>query len=124
MIKNLTISTLLYEKVITTPTKAKEAIPMIDKAIVTAKQNNLNAKKALLSTLLNNKIVVKKLIEDLAPRFKNKNSGFVKLYKYSPRVGDNAPQVIMILSISKFLNNLSLPKVQDTSKDKTPTKKE
>lgn len=124
MIKNLAISTLLYEKVITTPTKAKEAIPIIDKAIVTAKQNNLNAKKELLSTLLNNKIVVKKLTEDLAPRFKDKNSGFVKLYKYSPRVGDNAPQVIMILSISKFLNNLSLPNVQKTSKDKVLSKKE
>lgn len=129
MIKNLAVSVLIYEKVTTTQAKAKESSRLVNKAITIAKKNTLNSRKELLSMFMHQEIVVKKLIDDLALRFKDVNSGYVKLYKYSPRVGDNAPRVIMILSISKFLKNLkpieskkeSEPKLKsDSKKDSKP----
>jgi large subunit ribosomal protein L17 len=112
MLTNLVIAILLYEKVTTTVARAKEVRPMVDKAINTAKKNDLSARKNLLAMLLHNKNVTNKLLEDLGPRFKDIKSGFTKIYKISPRVGDNAPRVTVILSKSKFLNNL-MPKVQE-----------
>jgi len=124
MIRNLVASVLIYEKVTTTAAKAKEASPIVNKAITIAKENTLNSRKKLLSMFMHQENVVKKLTEDLAPRFKDKKSGFVKLYKYSPRVGDNAPRIIMILSISKFLKNLKSIEQKTTTTNTEGAKKE
>lgn len=106
MLRNLAMSVLLYEKVNTTQAKAKEVRTLIESSIVIAKKGGLEAKRKLLSTFMHNKPVVNKLIDDIAKRYNDTNSGFVKLYKNKPRVGDNAPVTTIILSKSKFLNNL------------------
>lgn len=118
MLKNLCISILLYEKVTTTQAKAKNIKFMIEKSINIAKNNDLYSRRKLLSMFLNNKLVVKKLIEDLGPRFKNQQSGFVKLFKNKPRLGDNALTITIILSKSKFLNNLPESKKIDKKNKK------
>lgn len=124
MLKNLAISVLLYEKVTTTEARAKEVRVLIDKAINTAKKNDLSARKYLLSSLLHNNNAVNKLLEDLGPRFKDKKSGFVKLVKISPRKGDNSPRVVIMLTKTKFLNNVT-PKTKEnlTEKDDKNPKK-
>jgi len=112
MLKNLAISVLIYEKVTTTKARAKEVRALVDKAINIAKKNDLAARRNLLNLFLQNKNVVNKLINDLAPRLKDTKSGYAKLYNISPRVGDNAPRVTIILSKSKFLNNLT-PEIKE-----------
>lgn len=103
MLKNLCMSIILYEKVTTTQAKAKGVKILLDKSINIAKNNNLENKRKLLSLFLNNKLVVKKLLEDLGPKFKDQNSGYAKIYKLGNRKGDNAPIATIILSKSKFI---------------------
>lgn len=117
MLKNLAISLIIYEKVTTTEAKAKEVRSLVEKAINISKQDDIvNTKRNLLATFLHNQNVVKKLTEDISKRFKDKNSGYIKMYKVKPRLGDNAPQVTMILAESKFLNNLTTTKPKKTLK--------
>jgi len=110
MLKNLAISILLYEKVTTTYAKAKAVKPLVDNAINIAKNNDLASRRQLLSIFLHNKNVVEKLLKDLGPRFEKDASGYLKTIKDKPRVGDNAPQVILMLKKSKFI-------VRETKKD-------
>lgn len=122
MLKNLAESLLLYEKITTTQAKAKEVRSIVEKSITIAKSSDLTARRRLLSQFLHNKNVVEKLIVDIAPRFKNTKSGFIKIFKVNPRVGDNAQMATIILSKSKFLNNLEEPK-KEVSSNKTKTTK-
>ena len=104
MLKNLAISVLIYEKVTTTEAKAKNVRPLIEYAIKTSKINNLTNRRALLAYFLHNENVVEKLLKDLGPRFKDTTSGYTRLFKNKPRVGDGANTVTIILSKSKFIN--------------------
>ncbi len=117
MLKNLAISFFLYEKVTTTEAKAKEVRPLIEKAIKISKSNDLlNSKRRLLALFLHNKNVIEKLTKDISKRYPNTNSGYIKMYKVKPRLGDNAPQITLILSKSKFLNNLDNKKTTKVKK--------
>lgn len=113
MLTNLAISLILYEKIKTTQAKAKQVRSIVEHSINIAKKNNLNSKRLLMSVFLHNKNVVKKLSEDLNKRFNNLDCGYIKTYKTKSRLGDNAPQVILILSKSKFLKNLDSKKTQN-----------
>lgn len=110
---NLASAIVLYEKVTTTQAKAKAVIPIIEQAINTAKKNDLTSRRKLLANFGHNKKTVNKIITDIAPRFKNSASGFVKLFNSQPRHGDNAPMTTIILSKSKFLGNLEVQKSND-----------
>ena len=128
MLKNLAISIFLYEKVSTTSAKAKAVIPLVDWAINIAKDNNLTSRRQLLAMFLHNKNVVEKLLNDLGPKYKNEKSGFLKIFKNKPRVGDNAPQVIVILKKSKFLQTeiaqtVKTANIQKNDKKTKTTKK-
>lgn len=122
MLKNQAISFLIYEKITTTEAKAKEVRSKIEKAINISKGKDLQSKRRLLSMFMHNKNVVKKLTEDISVRYKDQNSGYIKMYKIRPRLGDNAPRVTMILSKSKFLNTLEDKKTKKVKKDKKDKK--
>ncbi|OIP99174.1 50S ribosomal protein L17 [Candidatus Wirthbacteria bacterium CG2_30_54_11] len=97
MLKNLSISIILEEKIVTTTAKAKEAVSMVDKLITKAKENTLHSRRQLLSDLCNNELAVKKLIESLAPRYADRTSGYTTTVKLENRHGDNAPRMMISL---------------------------
>lgn len=118
MLKNLAISLFVYEKVKTSTAKAKEVRSLADRAInIAKKDDSLHARRLLLSMFLHNKNAVDKLVNDLAKRFKDEKSGYTRIFKTKSRVGDNSPQSILILSKSKFLNNLKVEEKKDVTKD-------
>ncbi len=70
MLKNLSISLINYEQILTTLPKAKELRPYVQKFITIAKdKNTLHSRRLLLSRLYNNKLVVDKLLNVLAGRY-------------------------------------------------------
>ncbi len=94
MLKNLAISLLQYEKIVTTEPKAKELRRIIDRIFAKAKKQDLNARRLLISFLFNNAKVVDKVFSVLLPRFdQNKSGGYTRMYKVGFRPGDNAPKV-------------------------------
>lgn len=96
LIKNLVTSLILYEKIITTAAKGKVIKSETEKILKIGKKGDLPARRLVLSRL-NSKSAAAKIFEDLNPKFKGRDSGFVRLVKIDNRKGDNAPRVILEL---------------------------
>lgn len=103
MLRNLITSIILYEKVTTSEAKAKEVKGLIDKTINLGKKNDLSSKRKLLS-YLTDKNAVKKIYEVLTERYKDRNSGYTRTYKISPRLGDSASRMIIKLIDDKKIS--------------------
>ena len=89
LLRNLTSSVLIYEKINTTEAKAKAVKPMVEKMITLAKKGDLAATKRLISKLPQ-KMAVKKLTEVLGERYKDRNGGYTRIIKLGTRSGDGA----------------------------------
>jgi large subunit ribosomal protein L17 len=89
MLKNLASSVLIYEKVKTTEAKAKEVRPLVEKAITVAKVGDLTARRKLISSLPQ-KMAVKKAMEVLGARYKDRKGGYTRLVRLGRREGDGA----------------------------------
>ena len=110
--KSLMSELFLHEKIKTTEAKAKEIQPLIEKFITTAKSANYLktdenkdskdktkggvSQRRLLGKLFSDKIV-KKIIEEIAPQFKNRNGGYTRIIKIEPRKSDSAKIAIIEL---------------------------
>jgi len=93
MLKNLASSLILYEKIKTTRAKAKAIQPIVEKIITLSKDNNLTVRRRLMQKLpVSN--AVKKCLEVLGPRYKERKSGYTRIVKLGTRrVGDGAEVV-------------------------------
>lgn len=94
MFRAMACSLIEHEQIKTTLPKAKELRPIVEKLITMAKKNSLHARRMLVSKLQSNK-TVKKLFDDITPRFANRNGGYIRIMKASFRYGDAAPMAII-----------------------------
>ncbi len=98
LIKGLAESLILHEQIKTTSARAKILRGFVDKLINHAKkESKMNAIRKVNESI-NDENAAKKLIEVIAPRYADKNSGYVKLVKAGDRAGDSAPMVIVKLT--------------------------
>jgi len=100
MRRNMACSLLLHGRIRTTPQKAKETAPLVEKVITLAKdgQSLVRFRRAL--ALLNRKDIVRKLFREIGPTFADREGGYTRILPLSSsenRLGDNAPQVIFEL---------------------------
>ncbi len=93
MLANLTKDIINNEKVVTTETRAKEARKFVDKMISYGKDGSLVARRKALAFLQNDKATVKKVFDDLAVRYANRNGGYTRILKLDERRGDDALMV-------------------------------
>ncbi len=91
MLANLTVSVILYEKIKTTQAKAKLVRSMVDKMITIAKKKEPIQAVRALNQALPDPNAVKKLLQELKVRYKDRPSGFTRTTKIGFRVGDAAP---------------------------------
>ena len=96
MLRNLTVSVLRYERVKTTEAKGKEIRRFVDKMIGLGKDGSLPARRRALAWLPE-KLLVDKVFDDLAKRYPDRNSGYLRITKVGRRVGDAAPVVLLEL---------------------------
>lgn len=94
MLRNLASSIIIYEKVKTSQAKAKAVKPLVEKIITTAKQGDLAARRELLKVILQPK-AVKKAMEVLNERYKERPGGYCRIIKLGARQGDGA-QIVQI----------------------------
>ena len=89
MLKGLV--TLLLEKgrIETTVTRAKEVQPMADRMISLGKENTLHSRRQALA-YVTKEDVVKKLFDEIAPKYEDRNGGYTRIIKTGPRRGDAA----------------------------------
>ncbi len=83
-------------KIETTVTRAKEVRSMAEKMITTAKTNELHNKRQVLS-YVTKESVVKKLFDEIAPKYADRNGGYTRITKLGPRRGDAAEMAIIEL---------------------------
>ncbi len=96
MLRNLTLSVLRYERVKTTEAKAKEVRRFVDRMINLGKDGSLSARRSALAWLPE-PVIVEKVFTDLAVRWPDRGSGYVRITHLGRRVGESAPQMLLEL---------------------------
>jgi large subunit ribosomal protein L17 len=96
MLRNIVTSLLKEERIETTEQRAKELRRIADRMISLGKRGDLHAKRQALSYLFD-ETVVKKLFDEIAPRYSERNGGYTRILKTGYRRGDGASMVLVKL---------------------------
>lgn len=96
MLKNMVTSLLENGKMETTVTRAKEVRALTEKYITLAKENTLANKRQAMA-FITKESVVKKLFDEIAPAYMERNGGYVRIIKTEARRGDAAEMAIIEL---------------------------
>ncbi len=106
---NLATQLLEKERIETTQAKAQfvrghveRLITLAKRGIAKAEDKNddsvaVHARRVIASRLNNNRVLVQKIFDELAPRYAERPGGYTRIYKLGPRKGDNAPMVLIEL---------------------------
>jgi large subunit ribosomal protein L17 len=93
ILAGLTKDVINYGYVVTTEARAKEVRKFVDKMITYGKKETLVSRRKALAFLHNDKRLVKKVFDELAPKYKDRNGGYTRIIKLDNRVGDDALEV-------------------------------
>ena len=96
LFRNLVLALLKHERIKTTDAKAKELRHFADRMVTLGKRGDLAARR-LAFNFMQSRDAVKKLFDEIAPRFKERNGGYTRVVKFGFRRGDAAS-----LSIIEF----------------------
>ncbi|MEL7274832.1 MAG: 50S ribosomal protein L17 [Pseudomonadota bacterium] len=96
MFANMAASLIEHEQIKTTLPKAKELRRIIDKLITLGKRGDLHARR-LAHAQIKQDAAVRKLLDELGPRYKERNGGYSRVLKAGFRYGDMAPMAIIEL---------------------------
>ncbi len=107
LFKSLISSLILDESIKTTLEKAKAIKGDVDKIINKAKRGDEKLAAQLLQRSLGIE-AMSKVIKDLAPRFKDRTSGYTRIIKLGRRFSDNAAMVVMEWVVKKEINDKGL----------------
>ena len=107
MLRNMTTSVILHEKVETTAEKAKEVKRIVEKMVTLGKRGDLHARRQAASYLFDKK-ATQKLFGDLAERFKERPGGYMRIVRLGARFGDGAHMASL-----QFVDHKVEEKVQD-----------
>ena len=97
ILSGLTKTVINNGKVETTEERAKEVRKFVDKMITYAKKGDLNSRRKALAFLENDTETVKKLFDQIAPLYAERNGGYTRIIKLNERRGDDALVVILEL---------------------------
>lgn len=92
LLRNLATSFVLYEKIKTTKAKAQAVRPLVERLVTLGKANTLHHRRLLQEELLTEN-AVKKILEVLGPRYKERRGGYTRMINLKQRQGDGAPVV-------------------------------
>src|ERR1041385_8612088 len=102
LLRNLTTSVILEERVITTVPKAKAVQPIVEKMITLGKEDTLHARRQA-AAVLRTPASVKKLFDTLGTRFGQREGGYTRITRLGPRKGDGAEQAMIELVGSELV---------------------
>ncbi len=96
MLRNIVTSLLKHERIETTEARAKELNAIAEKMITLGKQGDLAARRQAMSYLMDED-VVKKLFDEIAPKYADRQGGYSRIMKLGYRRGDAAEMVLVEL---------------------------
>lgn len=96
MLRALVTSTLEHGRITTTEMRAKETRSLVEKMITLGKKNTLHTRRQALA-FITKEDVVKKLFDEIAPKYADRQGGYTRVVKMAARRGDNAPMAVLEL---------------------------
>jgi large subunit ribosomal protein L17 len=85
---NLSREVIDHERIQTTEAKAKAVKPELERLITLAKRGDQHAKRLAMAKLGQDKFIVYKLFEEIAPRYAERPGGYTRILKLGPRKSD------------------------------------
>lgn len=117
MFRNMATSLFRHERIKTTDPKAKELRSFAEKLITLSKRGDLHSRR-LVSREIRDAEVLSKLFSNIAPRYKERQGGYTRIYKIGKRPGDSAETSFIELVDAQFEE-----KAEEKEETKEETKK-
>lgn len=96
MLRNQVTSLFEHGRITTTVTRAKETQKLAEKMITLGKRGQLASNRTISGYLFRND-VARKVVEEIAPKYAERNGGYTRIMKLGPRRGDGSPMAILEL---------------------------
>jgi large subunit ribosomal protein L17 len=97
LMMNLSREVIDHERIQTTEAKAKAVRPELERLITLAKRGDQHARRQAMSRLGQDKFIVYKLFEEIAPRYAEREGGYTRILKLGPRKSDATEMVFLEL---------------------------
>jgi len=94
MFANMSAALIKHEQIVTTLPKAKELRPIVEKLVTLGKRGGLALRRQAIGEI-RDVTQAKKLFDVLAPRYKDRQGGYLRIIKAGFRYGDNAPMAVI-----------------------------
>jgi large subunit ribosomal protein L17 len=124
LLRNLVTSLMMEERIETTPAKAKAMRPHVEKMITLGKRGDVSARRLALGYLMTGESV-ERLFDDIAPRFGDRDGGYVRIIRKGWRTGDGAETVfIELLGSEKVIEAKRAKRAETRAKRQEKIKKQ
>ena len=97
LMMNLSREVIDHERIRTTEAKAKAVKPELERLITLAKRGDQHARRQAMARLGQDKFIVYKLFEEIAPRYAERPGGYTRILKLGPRKSDATEMVFLEL---------------------------
>jgi large subunit ribosomal protein L17 len=97
LLRTMSKQLIEHERIKTSQAKARAVKPQVEKLITLAKRGDLHARRQALSKLGQDKFIVHKLFEEVAPRYADRPGGYTRIVKLGPRRSDSTEMVYLEL---------------------------
>ena len=94
LFRNMAAALIKHEQITTTTAKAKELRPYVEKLVTLAKHGGLSNRRLAQSRLMDD-VQLAKLFDVIAPRYADRNGGYIRVIKAGIRISDAAPVAII-----------------------------
>jgi len=123
LLRNLVTSFLEKERIRTTLAKAKATRPLAEKMITLSRTNSLHARRRALKFIYK-KDVVKKMFEEIGPRFSERPGGYTRIVKLGPRDGDGSEMAMLEMIGSELKKKDKKKALKERAKEKAKEKRD
>ncbi len=97
LMMNLSREVIDHERIQTTQAKAKAVKPELERLITLAKKGDQHSRRQAMARLGQDKFIVYKLFEEIAPRYAERPGGYTRILKLGPRKSDSTEMVFLEL---------------------------
>ena len=120
MFRNQLASLFAGERIVTTLHKAKELRPLAERMVTQGKRGTIHSRR-LVGRWVQSRDLIKKLFDEIAPRFAARNGGYLRIVKLGPRQGDGAEMAVLEF-VDFQLKKKAAPAAEEKGKGKARTK--
>ncbi|MGI8660733.1 MAG: 50S ribosomal protein L17 [Thermoleophilaceae bacterium] len=97
LMSNLSREVIDHERIQTTEAKAKAVKPELERLITLGKKGDQHSRRLAMARLGQDKFIVYKLFEEIAPRYAERKGGYCRILKLGPRKSDSSEMVFLEL---------------------------